>query len=147
MGAYSWALPLVPYGNRWKSSRRLLHEFLSAKATNNYDDQQHYYARDFILRIAESPDDLWDHIKLSVTLTLSVDQWLTQIFSTTGALLMSLTYGLDIKSHEDPFLSAAERALTVFEEVTVPGAFLVDTFPSRKSQIDSIISLSERHTK
>jgi hypothetical protein len=50
-------------------------------------------------------------------------------FSTTGALIMSLTYGLDIKSHEDPFLTAAERALHKIEEVAVPGVFLVNTFP------------------
>jgi len=49
--------------------------------------------------------------------------------SATGALIMSVTYGFDIKSHEDPFLGAAERTLAIFEEVTVPGAFLVDTFP------------------
>ena len=42
---------------------------------------------------------------------------------------MSLTYGFDIKSHEDRFLAAAERALATLEEATVPGAFLVDTFP------------------
>ena len=42
---------------------------------------------------------------------------------------MYLTYGFDIKSHEDPFLSAAERTLAILEEVTVPGAFLVNTFP------------------
>ena len=42
---------------------------------------------------------------------------------------MSLTYGFDIKSHEDPFLAAAERALATMEEATVPGAFLIDTFP------------------
>ena len=58
-------------------------------------------------------------------------------FSSTGALIMSLTYGLDVKSHEDPFLAAAERALAAVEEVTVPGAFLVDTFPicTRQSEI------------
>jgi hypothetical protein len=49
--------------------------------------------------------------------------------STTGALVMNLTYGFDIKSHDDPFLSAAERALAIILEVAVPGAFLVDTFP------------------
>ena len=63
--------------------------------------------------------------------------------STTGALIMSLTYGLDIKSHEDPFLSAAERALTIIEEVTVPGAFLVDTFPIRTCQYKSLVSPTE----
>ena len=50
-------------------------------------------------------------------------------FSVTGALVMSLTYGFDIKSHEDPFLAAAERALHTIEAATVPGTFLVDTFP------------------
>jgi len=42
---------------------------------------------------------------------------------------MSLTYGFEVKSHEDPFLAAAERGLAVTEEATVPGAFLVNTFP------------------
>ena len=42
---------------------------------------------------------------------------------------MSITYGFDIKSHDDPFLAAAERALVTIERATVPGAFLVDTFP------------------
>jgi hypothetical protein len=42
---------------------------------------------------------------------------------------MSLTYGFEVKSHEDPFLAAAERGLILSERVTVPGAFLVDTFP------------------
>lgn len=52
----------------------------------------------------------------------------------TGAVVMSLTYGLEITSHDDPFLSSAERALAIMEEVAVPGAFLVDTFPSREDQ-------------
>ena len=32
------------------------------------------------------------------------------------------------------------------EEVTVPGAFLVDTFPICKSQNESAISPAKRHT-
>lgn len=68
-----------------------------------------------------------------------------QASSATGAMVMSLTYGLDIKSHDDPFLSSAERALAIMEEVTVPGAFLVDTFPSRKRQSKSMGSPAEHH--
>lgn len=49
--------------------------------------------------------------------------------STTGALIMSLAYGFDIKSHDNPFLTAAQRALITLEVATVPGAFLVDIFP------------------
>ena len=64
MDAYSAALPLIDYGDRWRSGRRLLHEFLNMKASKDYDDQQYYYSRDFILRLSESPDDLWDHMHL-----------------------------------------------------------------------------------
>ena len=44
---------------------------------------------------------------------------------------METTYGMDIKSHEDKFLQAAELAMEHLEKVAIPGAFLVDTFPIR----------------
>ena len=46
---------------------------------------------------------------------------------------MEMTYGMDIKSHEDKFLQAAEKAMKYLESAIVPGAFLVDTFPIRSS--------------
>ena len=49
--------------------------------------------------------------------------------SMTGALVMDITYGLDIKSHEDKFLQSAEHAMQLADRVMIPGAFLVDTFP------------------
>jgi hypothetical protein len=51
--------------------------------------------------------------------------------STTGALVMEITYGMDIKSHEDQFLQSAEHAAKHADRIMVPGAFLVDTFPIR----------------
>jgi len=42
---------------------------------------------------------------------------------------MEMTYGMDIKSHEDKFLQAADRALEHLEKAMVPGAFLVDAIP------------------
>ena len=41
---------------------------------------------------------------------------------------MEMTYGMDIKPHEDKFLQASQRAMEYFEGAMVPGAFLVDTF-------------------
>lgn len=49
--------------------------------------------------------------------------------SVTGAVVMEMAYGMEIKSHEDKFLQAAERATEHFEDAIVPGAFLVDSFP------------------
>ena len=42
---------------------------------------------------------------------------------------MEMTYGMDIKSHEDKFLQAAERLVELVGETLEPGAFLVDIFP------------------
>jgi hypothetical protein len=64
-------------------------------------------------------------------------------FSVTGALIMSLTYGFNLKSHDDPFLLAAERALHTLEAVAVPGAFLVDTFPIRTCHREHVSSPTE----
>lgn len=64
MDVYSWSLIPADYGDRWKSGRRLLHEFLNIRAVENYDSQQYHHSRDFILRLSESPENLWDHVKL-----------------------------------------------------------------------------------
>jgi len=42
---------------------------------------------------------------------------------------MEMTYGMEIESHEDKFLQAAERAMEHLEGAVIPGAFLVDAFP------------------
>jgi len=51
---------------------------------------------------------------------------------------MEIAYGLDIRSHEDKYLQAAERAMDHAQEAMVPGAFLVDTFPIRSSSPQSL---------
>ena len=53
--------------------------------------------------------------------------------SMIGALVMEITYGMDIKSHEDKFLQSAEHAVKHADRAMIPGAFLVDTFPIRSS--------------
>jgi len=47
---------------------------------------------------------------------------------------MEMTYGIYIKSHEDKFLQAAERAMEHLEDAVAPGAFLIDAFPICLSQ-------------
>ena len=42
---------------------------------------------------------------------------------------MSVTYGIDIKSTDDPFLSAILDANQAFFAILVPGRFLVDAIP------------------
>jgi hypothetical protein len=52
--------------------------------------------------------------------------------STVAALLMEVTYGMNITSHEDKFLRASDAGMELTKRVLVPGTFLVDTVPIRE---------------
>jgi len=45
--------------------------------------------------------------------------------------MLSATYGLDLNSAEDPFLSAARDATHTLGHTLEPGKFLVDAIPIR----------------
>jgi hypothetical protein len=45
---------------------------------------------------------------------------------------MSVAYGLDIKSKDDPYIQTAERGVHPLVAAAVPGAFLVDMIPILK---------------
>ena len=49
--------------------------------------------------------------------------------STPGAIVLSITYGIDIKSTDDKFLNANVEASHALATVLVPGKFLADTIP------------------
>jgi len=49
--------------------------------------------------------------------------------SMPGALILSVTYGMDVKSTEDPFLRGIIEATHAFATATVPGKFLVGVIP------------------
>lgn len=50
---------------------------------------------------------------------------------------MKLTYGYTVRDRSDEYIKIAERAMITFSAATTPGAFLVDIFPSRKSNVVS----------
>jgi len=133
MDVYTWNVVWIAYGDEWRRCRRLLHEFLNLKVVSRFDDYVTKHTRRFLSQLAETPDDFLDHTQLYVPLRsiVVVCFKLTSISSVTGALTMETTYGMDIKSHEDKFLQAAELAMGHLEKAATPGAFLVDTFPIR----------------
>lgn len=58
-----------------------------------------------------------------------------------GAITISITYGIRIEDHTDPYIQDVELALKHFATTTnKPGEFMVDIFPIRKSnyQLDTV---------
>jgi hypothetical protein len=64
--------------------------------------------------------------------------------SMAGALIMAVTYGIDVKSIDDPFLRATIDANLAFFTVLVPGKFLVDVLPICEHPHHSIIPVADR---
>ncbi|KAG8744096.1 hypothetical protein FRC10_010777 [Ceratobasidium sp. 414] len=105
-------LGLIPYGNKVKRIRRLLHDGMSLKAMQSWQPLQEQEALRFIQRLLYTPQDLVAHIR-----------------QTAGATVVKLTYGYTVHDQSDEHIIAAEQAMESFSLLTAPGAFMVDMFP------------------
>ncbi|KAJ7252466.1 cytochrome P450 [Mycena rebaudengoi] len=73
-------------------------------------------SHDLLRRLLENPDDeVMDHIK-----------------HMTGALIMSIAYGIDALPSNDPYVETAEAVLDAMAQAAVPGRYLVDVIPILK---------------
>jgi len=62
--------------------------------------------------------------------------------SLPGTILLSVTYGIDVQSSEDPFLRIMLEATEAFAAATVPGRFLVNNFPIRASRCTRTVPIT-----
>lgn len=47
-----------------------------------------------------------------------------------GSTILDITYGLDIRTSDDPYLKRAEECLQIIDKAGNPGSFLVDIAPA-----------------
>lgn len=50
--------------------------------------------------------------------------------SMAGSVIMDISYGLDIRTHNDPYLERAQGALDIIDQAGNPGSWLVDLIPA-----------------
>ncbi|KAF8510748.1 cytochrome P450 oxidoreductase [Gautieria morchelliformis] len=105
---------LSPYGDRFRNMRKMVHRFIGTKsAITAFIPIQHLQTRLFLARTFEKPENLFSNIRLA-----------------QGAIFLRMSHGYNIKSStSDPFVAVVEKAAQQFYIATVPGAWLVDTFP------------------
>ncbi|KAE9406913.1 cytochrome P450 [Gymnopus androsaceus JB14] len=113
---YSKTLVLVPYGQRFRNYRRHVSKMIgSPNAMVQFLPMEEAETHMFLKRTAANPDsDFLSH----------------NLRKTSGAIIMKLSYGIEVQEENDPFVSLIERANDNFSLATKPGAFLVDVFPS-----------------
>ena len=115
MGLGKWAFTAFEYGERWKTHRRLFHEFFNIPTVDRYDEDQRKGASRLLKNLSDNPADFYNHIQLA-----------------TGSLALSITYGIQVDSPKNPYFHAAEEALDTIQAALVPGAFPVEFLPFRE---------------
>jgi cytochrome P450 len=54
---------LLPYGNLWRTQRRIFHQEFHAKAALRFRPQELQAAHDLLGRLFEAPDDWMSHLR------------------------------------------------------------------------------------
>ncbi|KAF9058629.1 cytochrome P450 [Rhodocollybia butyracea] len=115
---YSKTLVLVPYGQRFRNYRRYVSKMIgSPNAMTQFLPMVEAETQVFLKRILANP---------------SPGALSNNLRKTSGAIIMKLTYGIDVQEENDPFVTLIEQANDNFSLATKPGAFLIDIFPSLK---------------
>ena len=114
-GLDKWSFTVFEYGERWRTHRKLFHEFFNVATVSRYDEDQRKAASRLLKNLSEHPSDFHDHIQL-----------------VTGSLALSITYNIQVDSAENPYFHAAEKALEIIQPALVPGAFPVEFLPFRE---------------
>ncbi|KAJ6524368.1 cytochrome P450 [Mycena capillaripes] len=114
MGWY-FNIVFMRYGDEWRTNRRLIKQFFNPKSSKQYRPHAITAARRLLERLLEAPDDFPSHLR-----------------QMAGELIMSVTYGIDVRSSDDPYIRLAEEAVHTTVVAAVPGAYLVNTFPILK---------------
>ena len=122
-GLNTWSFTVFEYGEKWRTYRRLFHEFFNVATVGRYDENQNKTTSRLLKNLSEHPADFHRHIQLA-----------------TGSLALSIAYGIQVDSIENPYFHVAEEATDSLQAALVPGAFPVEFLPFRKLSFLDIFS-------
>ncbi|KAJ7496460.1 cytochrome P450 [Mycena latifolia] len=97
-----------------RSHRKMFHEAFNTVAVKQFQPQERAAAHALLRRILSDAKDVMHHFR-----------------HMAGALIMDVTYGIDVDSNSQ-YIDLAEEAMHGLSTASLPGRFLVDTFPALK---------------
>ena len=92
------------------------------------------YVRRFLGQLLLKPSDFFQHVRTYVPVYyVSSHYKLTPSrISLVGSNTLSMTYSINVRPYNDPYIKMAEEAASSTAELVIPGAFLVDIIPILK---------------
>ncbi|KAJ7092120.1 cytochrome P450 [Mycena crocata] len=113
---YNQTLVLISYGARFRTFRKHFAKLIGTPGVmRQFIPVVESETRRFLKRLLAKPssDNISAHVR-----------------KLTGAIILRITYGIEVQEEEDPFVTLIEHANDNFNLATAPGAFLVDVFPA-----------------
>jgi hypothetical protein len=109
---FDWLTSMMPYGDIWRTSRRLLHAHLHQGAASKYHFTQIMAARKLAqeILIAQQDVGMLSHV----------------VRANFGRMIIEMVYGIVSEESASEQLSLAEEAIEASNPAFVPGHFLVD---------------------
>ncbi|OAX34008.1 cytochrome P450 [Rhizopogon vinicolor AM-OR11-026] len=107
------SFPLLGYCAGWKHQRKLAHLALNSDAIKGYAALQEEAVGLFLDSLVDNPNDFASQLRLA-----------------SGRIVLSMTYGVPIKSPESiNFIAELEIMMEIIGRGMMPGAYLVDMLP------------------
>ncbi|TFK48072.1 cytochrome P450 [Heliocybe sulcata] len=112
---WDFFLPGMRYGARWREQRRVFHEHFHRGVVSQYHPAFLHETHKLLLNLLTEPGSFLQHLRLAFT-----------------AMIMAATYGIEVQDRRDPYIAISDKAMEGISQAGVPGAFLVNYFPSMK---------------
>ncbi|KAJ7777076.1 cytochrome P450 [Mycena metata] len=105
----------MTYGEHRRTHRRLFHNVFHIEAAQLFRPKELIATHELLRRILVDPDSVMSHLR-----------------HMAGKIIMHVAYGIDVEEKDDLYINLAEKAVHGLVIASVPGRFLVDTFPILK---------------
>ncbi|CAL1701255.1 unnamed protein product [Somion occarium] len=111
---WDWDFGFLGYNAKWRRHRKLFHQHFAPTVISKYHPIQIQQARGYIRRMLSNLNP-----------TAPVDE----IRLTFAAVILKVTYGMNVTSMNDEYIKWAQKALEGISEAKVPGAYWIEFFP------------------
>ncbi|GHJ86634.1 hypothetical protein NliqN6_3036 [Naganishia liquefaciens] len=105
-------MTFMPFTDRWKAQRKLLHTMTQPRAATTYEPIQDQESRQLIRDTLLAPQDYWSHCQRYA-----------------GSTIMQIAFNKRAETISDPAIVDMRRINEQMTQTAVPGRFLVDSLP------------------
>ncbi|KAF8161643.1 cytochrome P450 [Crassisporium funariophilum] len=105
-------IPLMRYGQGWRMHRKICQQVLRQKAIGAFEPVQIHKVNKMLKGLLDTPDKFDQHSKM-----LSI------------GIPMSIMYGYEIESIDDPVITAADQSVILAAPLLLPGATIINILP------------------